>query len=58
MNEGLDFSAPAETHEFDGLLFDNDGTIIDSTAAIEKHWFKSVIRESQLTTNHSNKLTK
>ncbi|TLD34627.1 HAD-like protein [Venturia nashicola] len=32
------FSAPAETHVFHGLLFDMDGTIIDSTAAIVKHW--------------------
>lgn len=34
------FTAPAETHEFDGLLFDMDGTIIDSTDAIVKHWHK------------------
>ncbi|KAF1989509.1 HAD-like protein [Aulographum hederae CBS 113979] len=36
--EGLAFTKPAETHEFSGLLFDMDGTIIDSTAAIIKHW--------------------
>jgi len=29
--------APIEV-AFDGLLFDMDGTIIDSTAAVEKHW--------------------
>ncbi|OCK78782.1 HAD-like protein [Lepidopterella palustris CBS 459.81] len=34
------FSAPAETHSFHGLLFDMDGTIIDSTDAIVKHWHK------------------
>lgn len=34
------FSAPPEIHEFQGLLFDFDGTIIDSTDAIVKHWHK------------------
>ncbi len=33
-----DYSAPAETVTFDGLLFDMDGTIIDSTPAVVKHW--------------------
>ncbi|KAF4549435.1 putative haloacid dehalogenase-like hydrolase 2 [Elsinoe fawcettii] len=32
------FSAPAEEHSFQALLFDMDGTIIDSTPAIEKWW--------------------
>ncbi|KAG7292401.1 hypothetical protein NEMBOFW57_002436 [Staphylotrichum longicolle] len=32
------YSAPPETVTFDGLLFDMDGTIIDSTAAVVKHW--------------------
>lgn len=32
------FSAPTETISVAGLLFDFDGTIIDSTAAIVKHW--------------------
>ncbi|KAF7719408.1 HAD hydrolase subfamily IA protein [Penicillium ucsense] len=32
------FSAPAEVHTFDGLLSDFDGTIVDSTDAIVKHW--------------------
>lgn len=32
------FSAEPSTHCFDGLLFDFDGTIIDSTDAIVKHW--------------------
>ncbi|KAF2496296.1 putative glycerol-3-phosphate phosphatase [Lophium mytilinum] len=34
------FSAPAEEHSFNGLLFDMDGTIIDSTDAVVKHWHK------------------
>ena len=34
------FSAPASTHVFAGFLLDLDGTIIDSTDAIEKHWRK------------------
>ncbi|KAJ9204167.1 hypothetical protein DTO164E3_1136 [Paecilomyces variotii] len=34
------FSAPPEVLTFDGLLFDFDGTIIDSTDAIVKHWHK------------------
>ncbi|TKX23863.1 glycerol-1-phosphate phosphohydrolase [Elsinoe australis] len=32
------FSAPSEEHKFVALLFDMDGTIIDSTPAIEKYW--------------------
>ncbi|KAF2428639.1 HAD-like protein [Tothia fuscella] len=32
------FSAPPEIYICKGLLFDMDGTIIDSTAAIVKHW--------------------
>ncbi|PGH14160.1 hypothetical protein AJ80_06029 [Polytolypa hystricis UAMH7299] len=34
------FSAPTQSLIFDGLLFDFDGTIIDSTEAIVKHWHK------------------
>ncbi|OJD18824.1 hypothetical protein AJ78_01156 [Emergomyces pasteurianus Ep9510] len=34
------FTAPAQTLSFDGLLFDFDGTIIDSTPAIVKHWHR------------------
>ena len=33
-----DYTAPAVQITFDGLLFDIDGTIIDSTAAVVKHW--------------------
>ncbi|KAI9713780.1 MAG: hypothetical protein M1820_000510 [Bogoriella megaspora] len=36
--ENLSFSKSAELHSFQGLLFDMDGTIIDSTDAIVKHW--------------------
>ncbi|EEY18322.1 phosphatase yfbT [Verticillium alfalfae VaMs.102] len=32
------FTAAPERATFDGFLFDMDGTIIDSTPAIEKHW--------------------
>ncbi|KAK3362122.1 HAD-like domain-containing protein [Lasiosphaeria ovina] len=32
------FDAPPESVGFDGFLFDMDGTIIDSTAAVVKHW--------------------
>lgn len=40
----LDFSAPSETHSFDGLLFDFDGTVVDSTDAIVRHWHQSVLQ--------------
>jgi glycerol 3-phosphatase-1 len=33
-----DFSADAEIVDFSALLFDMDGTIIDSTPAIVKYW--------------------
>lgn len=35
-------AAPAgpQVHSFAGLLFDMDGTLIDSTDAIVKHWHK------------------
>lgn len=36
-NEGS-YTAPAEEVSFAGLLFDLDGTIIDSTDAVVKHW--------------------
>lgn len=32
------YTAPPETVSFHGLLFDMDGTIIDSTSAVVKHW--------------------
>jgi glycerol 3-phosphatase-1 len=37
----FEYSAPPETVAFDGLLFDMDGTIIDSTPAVVKHWERS-----------------
>ncbi|KAG0649685.1 Glycerol-1-phosphate phosphohydrolase 1 [Hyphodiscus hymeniophilus] len=33
-----DFTSPPERVTFKGLLFDMDGTIIDSTNAVVKHW--------------------
>ncbi|KAF2484415.1 HAD-like domain-containing protein [Neohortaea acidophila] len=36
--ENVNFSAPPEEHDFAALLFDLDGTIIDSTDAIVKFW--------------------
>lgn len=33
-----DYSAPPVTATFEGFLFDMDGTIIDSTDAVVKHW--------------------
>ena len=35
------FSGEPKSHTFDGFLFDVDGTIIDTTEAITKHWQKS-----------------
>lgn len=37
-HEENNFSAPPEVHDFSTLLFDMDGTIIDSTEAIVKYW--------------------
>jgi len=34
----LEYSAPPLQVTFDGFLFDMDGTIIDSTDAVVKHW--------------------
>jgi glycerol 3-phosphatase-1 len=34
------FLAPPEQVSFSALLFDMDGTIIDSTEAVEKHWHR------------------
>ncbi|KAL8655496.1 MAG: hypothetical protein Q9226_003023 [Calogaya cf. arnoldii] len=36
------FTSPAETHMFNGILFDMDGTIVDSTDAIVKHWHNRI----------------
>ncbi|KAK2754259.1 hypothetical protein FQN54_007138 [Arachnomyces sp. PD_36] len=40
MSPEASYTGPAEVHSFDALLFDFDGTIIDSTDAIVKHWHK------------------
>ncbi|KAI1635169.1 haloacid dehalogenase-like hydrolase [Biscogniauxia mediterranea] len=34
----MQYAAPPEHVTFSGLLFDMDGTIIDSTSAVVKHW--------------------
>jgi hypothetical protein len=43
-----DYSLPAEQVSFSGFLFDMDGTIIDSTPAIVKHWHTYVTITSLL----------
>lgn len=47
-DDGPTFTSPVETHYFAGLLFDMDGTIIDSTNAIVKHWHRSVLNLQRL----------
>ena len=37
-----DFGGQPEQHTFAGILFDMDGTLVDSTDAIVKHWHKWV----------------
>jgi len=54
------FSAAPSIHSFSGLLFDMDGTIIDSTAAVVKHWHTigekfGVDPEVILTTSHGRR---
>ncbi|KAA8652064.1 HAD family hydrolase [Aspergillus tanneri] len=54
------FSAPSQVISFDGLLSDFDGTIIDSTNAIVKHWHKigaelGVDPETILATSHGRR---
>ncbi|MCJ1475929.1 hypothetical protein MMC13_004593 [Lambiella insularis] len=39
-SQKVSFTGPAQLHLFAGLLFDMDGTIVDSTDAIVKHWDK------------------
>lgn len=34
----MEYTGASVTVPFDGFLFDMDGTIIDSTPAVEKHW--------------------
>lgn len=33
-----EYNLPPQEVSFDGFLFDMDGTIIDSTEAVVKHW--------------------
>ena len=58
LNEEAVFTGPEETVSFAGILSDMDGTIIDSTDAIVKHWHKSVTqvlaaREGCAMTSHN-----
>ena len=48
------FNGQIEDHSFDGFLFDLDGTIINTTEAITKHWEKSVSAYSFSANNDSN----
>lgn len=43
LQESAAFRGRPEVHSFAGILFDMDGTIVDSTDAIVKHWHKCVI---------------
>lgn len=36
------FNGQTESHAFAGFLFDLDGTIINTTEAVTKHWEKLV----------------
>jgi glycerol 3-phosphatase-1 len=38
MGSTPDYTLPPQELTFDGFLFDMDGTIIDSTDAVVKHW--------------------
>ena len=58
--EEHNFSAPPEVHNFAALLFDMDGTIIDSTPAIVKYWMQlgkeiNVPGETILETSHGRR---
>lgn len=43
LEENPAFTGKPETHICGGILFDMDGTIVDSTDAIVKHWHKCVL---------------
>ncbi|EED24099.1 glycerol-3-phosphate phosphatase (GppA), putative [Talaromyces stipitatus ATCC 10500] len=54
------YTGSSQIHSFDGLLFDFDGTIIDSTDAIVKHWQElgkelGVDPEAILATSHGRR---
>jgi len=38
MESTPEYNLPPQELTFDGFLFDMDGTIIDSTEAVVKHW--------------------
>lgn len=38
MGSQAEYTQPPVKVSFDGFLFDMDGTIIDSTSAVVKHW--------------------
>lgn len=46
MGSQPDYTMPPQKVSFSGFLFDMDGTIIDSTPAIVKHWHTYVGSES------------
>ena len=43
LEEAPAFTGPPEIYKFAGILLDMDGTIVDSTDAIVKHWHKFVL---------------
>lgn len=43
LEQGLAFTGRPETQLYAGILFDMDGTIVDSTDAIVKHWHKYIL---------------
>lgn len=43
LEENPFFTGRPETRDFAGILFDMDGTIVDSTDAIVKHWHKCAL---------------
>ncbi|KAM5351704.1 hypothetical protein ACJ41O_004427 [Fusarium nematophilum] len=55
-----DYTLPAQEVTFDGFLLDMDGTLIDSTAAVVKHWERigneiGVAPETILETSHGRR---
>jgi len=51
------FSGRSESHTFAGFLFDLDGTIINTTDAVTRHWNKSVLALSLVGTSMSSHST-
>ena len=48
LEETQAFTGPPEIYKFAGILLDMDGTIVDSTDAIVKHWHKFVLLGSTM----------